>query len=97
MKRSGFTLLEVLVAFVILVLAYSALLYLYTLSLHLLTRTRNLFSGVLRLELFLAGETVKGIQVERRTFKLEGLPIQEVIYQVPGGPEEVYFRIYERP
>ncbi len=96
MKRSGFTLIEVLVALVILVVAYSALLHLHALALHTLVRSENLFSGVSRLELFLAGEPVEGVKVERHTFKVKGFAIQEEIYRVSEGNETAYFRLYER-
>ncbi len=96
MKKSGFTLIEVLVAFVILVVAYSALLHLHTLALHTFIRSDNLFSGVSKLELFLTGEPVEGVEVERRTFKIRGFAIQEEIYRVAEGNETAYFRLYEK-
>ncbi|WP_297057599.1 prepilin-type N-terminal cleavage/methylation domain-containing protein [Thermosulfurimonas sp.] len=96
MKKSGFTLIEVLVALIILVVAYTALLHLHILAIHTLTRSENLFSEVSRLELFLAGEPVEGVKVERRTFKVKGLAIQEEIYRVSQGNETAYYRLYER-
>ena len=96
MKNLGFTLIEVLVAFVILAVAYSALLHLHALALHTLVRSENLFSGVSKLELFLAGEPVEGIKVERHTFKIQGFAIQEEIYRISEGNETVYFRLYQK-
>ena len=96
MKESGFTIIEVLVALVILVVAYNALLHLHTLSLHSYVHSERLFSAVSKLELFIAGEPVEGVKVERRTFKVKELVIQEEIYRLSKGNETIFFRLYER-
>ncbi|OAQ19884.1 prepilin-type N-terminal cleavage/methylation domain-containing protein [Thermosulfurimonas dismutans] len=96
MKKSGFTIIEVLVALVILVVAYTALLHLHTLAFHSFIRSEKLFSAVSKLELFLAGEPVEGVKVERHTFKVKELVIQEEIYRLSEGNETAFFRLYER-
>ena len=96
MKNAGFTLIEVLVAFIILAIAYSALLYLHTLDLRTLIRSENLFAGVLKLELFLAGEPIEGVEVKSRRFKVHNFTVREEIYQLTEGNEKIYFRLYRK-
>lgn len=96
MKSAGFTLIEVLVALVVLVVAYTALLHLHTLALHTFIRSEKLFSAVSKLELFLAGEPVEGVRMERHTFKVKELVIQEEIYRLSEGNETIFFRLYEK-
>ena len=92
----GFTLLEVLVALLILAVAYTVLLNLHSLSLHTYSRARDLFSAVTDLELFFSGEPVEGVKVERHEFEVKGIRVEEVIYSLARGNETAYFRIYER-
>jgi len=93
MRERGFSLVEVLAALVILAVAYAALLHLHTLALHTLSRAEARLEGVLRLELFLSGESVEGVEEESRTFRVRGLPFEEVTYRTQVGHETVYYRI----
>ena len=97
MKKAGFSLLEVLVALLILATAYTALLHLHTLALRSLNRSKAILEGTHQLELFLAGKRVKGVKTEKKTFRKGGFPVQEVIHKIVINGETVYFRLYEKP
>jgi len=97
MKRGGFSLLEVLAALIILALAYTAVIHLHALALRSLSRSREVFSGVLVLDNFLAGEAVEGVRTERRRLKIRGLTVTEAVHSLNLDNETVYFRVYERP
>ena len=96
MKTSGFTLLEVLIALIILTTLFIALIHLHSLSIDRLIRAKDLFTAVTRLNLFLSGEQVEGVKVERRTYRIKGVLIQEEIYSTVEGNETVYFNIYKK-
>jgi prepilin-type N-terminal cleavage/methylation domain-containing protein len=94
-KTKGFTLIEVLIAFVILVVTYTTLLYLHSNALHTFKQTSSLFTAVSKLELYLAGKEVEGVKVERHTFKVEGMPIIQETYTYSQDNVTAYFRCWK--
>ncbi len=94
-KIKGFTLIEVLVALMILIIAYTVIIHLHSSALLTYEHAKDLWRAVSKLELFMAGEPVSGVKTESHTFKVKGYTITEKTYTIRYGNATAYFRIYE--
>ncbi len=94
-SQAGFSLIELLVAFIILVVAYTVLLHFHTTSLETFRHARGLFKAITKLELFIAGEPIPDIKTTSHTLKIKGYTITEKTYETTCDNVTAYFRIYE--
>jgi prepilin-type N-terminal cleavage/methylation domain-containing protein len=89
--KKGFTLVEVLVAFIILAVSYTVLIYLHSNAMKTYYHAENLFKIVLKLDNYLTGEVVEGVEVSREKMKVRGLTIVQETFKTSSGKVSAYF------
>ncbi len=94
MKERGFTLIEVLVALVILATVLVAFLKLQGQAIESQQRASVLLEGVCRLDAWLKGEA-QGLPVKERLSSLKEWPIKVHRYSLKLGDQEIVFYRYE--
>jgi len=90
-KCKGFTLVEVLVAFIILAISFTVLIYLHTNAMKTYHHAENLFKDVVKLDNYLAGENVEGIRVIKEKMKVRGYTIVQETFKISSGNVTAYF------
>ncbi len=95
MKSKGFSLIELLVALAILVVGYTVLIHLHTMSLKSFQYANGLFKAITKLELFISGEPVSGVKVTSHNFKIKNYNVVEKIYKTTCDNVTAYFTIYK--
>ncbi len=91
-KERGFTLIEALVAFLILVISFSVLIYLHYNSMKQFYYTKTRFFLLNKLCLFMEGEPVRGIKVKKIYFKVRNIPLLEETCSITKDNVTLYFR-----
>ncbi len=94
MKEKGFTLIEVLVALVILAMVLVAFLKLQGQAIESQRRASILLEGVYSLDAWLKGEA-QGLPVKQRLSSLKEWPIKVHRYSLTLGDQEIVFYRYE--
>ncbi len=93
--KKGFSLIEVLVALIIIVILYTVLINLHISNIKRFDRVKKLFDSVQKIERFIYGEEVEGVNKEVKTFDVYGWKIKETTYFVTFDGEKVYIKTYE--
>lgn len=94
MKAKGFTLIELLIALLIVAIAFTTLLTLHSWSIKRLRRCEKGFLALQKLELFLEGEPILGIQTTKQAIHIQNAVVIQETYKVKDIPW-FYFKIWK--
>ena len=94
MKTKGFTLIELLVAFLIMAITFTTLLTLHSWSIKKLDRCQKGFYALQRLEIFLEGNPVEGIETTTHTIHLQEAIVIQKTFKVKNN-SWIYFKIWK--
>jgi len=93
-KQKGFTLVEVLVAIIIVAIAFTSLLYLHTQAVEKFLRAKDRVRGVIAIENYLAGNEVQEVKCNSQTITVKGKKVIQEKCTYQKDPD-VYFLLWK--
>lgn len=94
MRKKGFTLIEVLVAIIIIAIAFTSLLYLHTETVKKFLRAKNRIHGIIKIEDYLSGNKTAEVECKSQTITVEGKKIVQEKCFYKKDPD-VYFLLWK--